>query len=86
MSESKLLIADGATVLWAIFGVLLFELTSLVSAFELAVSGPIFDLTRVTRRKPTASALSFTHKFTESQTDVSDAVEPNLFSEDRGEE
>ncbi|WP_435099282.1 hypothetical protein [Halorubrum sp. N11] len=45
MSESKLLIAAGATVLWAIFGVLLFELTSLVSAFELAVSGPIFDLT-----------------------------------------
>jgi predicted metal-binding membrane protein len=57
MSESKLLIAAGATVLWAIFGVLLFELTSLVSAFELAVSGPIFDLTRVTRRKPTASAV-----------------------------
>ena len=45
MSESKLLIAAGATVLWAIFGVLLFEVTSLVSAFELAVSGPIFDLT-----------------------------------------
>ena len=45
MSESKLLIAAGATVLWAIFGVLLSEITSLVSAFELAVSGPIFDLT-----------------------------------------
>jgi uncharacterized membrane protein len=45
MSESKLLIAAGATVLWAIFGVLLFEVTSLVSAFELAVSGPILDLT-----------------------------------------
>ena len=45
MSESILLIAAGATVLWAIFGVLLFEVTSLVSAFELAVSGPIFDLT-----------------------------------------
>ena len=45
MSESKLLIAAGATVLWATFGVLLLELTSLVSAFELAVSGPIFDLT-----------------------------------------
>ena len=45
MSESKLLIAAGATVLWAIFGVLLFEVASLVSAFELAVSGPIFDLT-----------------------------------------
>ncbi|MDB2293816.1 hypothetical protein PM085_16315 [Halorubrum ezzemoulense] len=45
MSESKLLIAAGATVLWAIFGVLLLELTSLVSAFELAVSGPIFDHT-----------------------------------------
>ncbi|ELZ56272.1 MULTISPECIES: hypothetical protein [Halorubrum] len=45
MSESKLLIAAGATVLWAIFGVLFFEVTSLVSAFELAVSGPIFDLT-----------------------------------------
>ena len=45
MSENKLLIAADATVLWAIFGVLLLELTSLVSAFELAVSGPIFDLT-----------------------------------------
>jgi len=45
MSGSKLLSAAGATVLWAIFGVLLFEVTSLVSAFELAVSGPIFDLT-----------------------------------------
>mgnify|MGYP007099776427 FL=1 len=45
MSESKLLIAAGATVLWAIFGVLLFEVASLVSAFELAVSGPILDLT-----------------------------------------
>jgi len=45
MSENKLLIAAGATVLWAIFGVLLFEVASLVSAFELAVSGPIFDLT-----------------------------------------
>ncbi|MDL0145523.1 hypothetical protein [Halobacterium salinarum] len=45
MSESKLLIAAGATVLWAIFGMLLFEVTSMVSAFELAVSGPIFDLT-----------------------------------------
>ncbi|MGQ3330626.1 hypothetical protein [Halorubrum sp. FL23] len=45
MGESKLLIAAGATVLWAIFGVLLFEVTSWVSAFELAVSGPIFDLT-----------------------------------------
>ncbi|ELZ32347.1 hypothetical protein [Halorubrum tebenquichense] len=45
MSESKLLIAAGANVLWAIFGVLLFEVTSWVSAFELAVSGPIFDLT-----------------------------------------
>ena len=30
--------------------------------------------------------LSLTHKFTKSQTDVSDAVEPNLQSEDRGEE
>ncbi|TKX43473.1 hypothetical protein EXE41_15455 [Halorubrum sp. SD690R] len=39
-----------------------------------------------TRRKPATLGLSFTHKFTESQTDVSDAVEPNLFSEDRGEE
>ena len=38
------------------------------------------------RRKPTTEVLSFTHKFTKSQTDVSDAVEPNLFSEDRGEE
>ena len=27
---------------------------------------------------PTAKALSLTHKFTESQTDVSDAVEPDL--------
>lgn len=45
MSESKLLIAADATVLWAIFGVLLFEVTSLVSAFKLAVSSPIFDLT-----------------------------------------
>ena len=39
-----------------------------------------------TRRKPTALALSLTHKLTESQTDVSDAVEANLQSEDRGEE
>lgn len=45
MSKSKLLIAAGATVLWVIFGVFLFEVTSLASGFELAVSGPIFDLT-----------------------------------------
>ncbi|WP_424014107.1 hypothetical protein ACOZ35_13805 [Halorubrum xinjiangense] len=44
------------------------------------------DLMADTARKPTRSRLSLTHKFTESQTDVSDAVEPNLFSEDRGEE
>jgi len=38
------------------------------------------------RIHPAPKALSLTHKFTESQTDVSDAVEPNLQSEDRGEE
>jgi hypothetical protein len=37
------------------------------------------------RQLPTPKWLSLTHKFTESQTDVSDAVESNLFSEDRGE-
>ena len=41
---------------------------------------------RSDRRKPTAVVLSLTHKFTKFQTDVSDAVEPNLQSEDRGEE
>lgn len=45
MSENKLLIAAGATVLWVILGVFFFEVTSLASGFELAVSGPIFDLT-----------------------------------------
>lgn len=45
MSGNKLLIAASATVTWVISGVLLFEVASLVSAFELAVSGPIFDLT-----------------------------------------
>jgi len=45
MSGNKLLIAAVATVIWVISGVLLFEVTSLVSAFELAVSGPILDLT-----------------------------------------
>jgi PAS domain-containing protein len=38
------------------------------------------------RRKPTTSVLSFTHTFTESQTDVSDAFEPDLYSDDRGED
>ena len=33
----------------------------------------------------TAEALSFTHKFTETQTDVSDAVDPDLYSRDRDE-
>ncbi|EMA69570.1 hypothetical protein EXE43_18925 [Halorubrum sp. SS5] len=45
MSGNKLLIAAGATVIWVISGVLLFEVASLASAFELAVSGPILDLT-----------------------------------------
>lgn len=45
MSENKLLIAAGATVLWVILGVFFFEVTSLASDLELAVSGPIFDLT-----------------------------------------
>lgn len=45
MSGNKLLIAAVTTVIWVISGVLLFEVTSLVSAFELAVSGPILDLT-----------------------------------------
>jgi hypothetical protein len=45
MSGNKLLIAASATVIWVISGVLLFEVASLASAFELAVSGPILDLT-----------------------------------------
>ena len=45
MSGNKLLIADVATVIWVISGVLLFVVASLASAFELAVSGPILDLT-----------------------------------------
>ncbi|MDB2275790.1 hypothetical protein PM022_14825 [Halorubrum ezzemoulense] len=45
MSGNKLLIAAVATVIWVISGLLLFEVTSLVSAFELPVSGPILDLT-----------------------------------------
>lgn len=44
MSENRLLAAAGATVLWALFGVLLFEVTSWASAFELAVTGPFLDL------------------------------------------
>jgi len=45
MSGNKLLIAASATVIWVISGVLLLEVASLASAFELAVSGPILDLT-----------------------------------------
>ena len=45
MSGNKLLIAASATVIWVISGVLLFEVASLASAFELEVSGPILDLT-----------------------------------------
>lgn len=45
MSENKLLLAAGATLLWIIIGVVLFEVTSWTSAFELATSGPVFDLT-----------------------------------------
>jgi hypothetical protein len=33
---------------------------------------------RVSRRTPTAFALSLTQKFTESQTDDSDAIDPDL--------
>jgi len=43
-------------------------------------------VTAITARKPTPSGLSLTHKFTKFQTDVSDAVDPNLYSEDRCEE
>jgi len=35
---------------------------------------------------PTTNVLFLTHKFTKFQTEVSDAVDPNLYSEDRGEE
>lgn len=45
MSENKLLLAAGATALWVIIGVVLFEVASWASAFELTTSGPIFDLT-----------------------------------------
>ncbi|MEZ3165010.1 hypothetical protein ABNG03_10790 [Halorubrum sp. RMP-47] len=45
MSGNRLLAAAGTTVLWVLSGVLLFEVTSWASAFELAVFGPFFDLT-----------------------------------------
>jgi hypothetical protein len=47
MSGNRLLVAAGATVLWVLFGVLLLGVTSWASAFELAVSGPFFDLSSV---------------------------------------
>jgi len=44
MSEERLLAAAAATVGWIIVGLVLFGTTTLASTFELAVSGPFFDL------------------------------------------
>ncbi|WP_167320532.1 hypothetical protein [Halorubrum distributum] len=44
MSEERLLAAAAATVWWVIIGAVLFGTTTLASSFELAVSGPFFDL------------------------------------------
>jgi len=44
MSGTKLLAAAGVTVLWLIFGVLLFGMGAVASSYGLAVSGPFLNL------------------------------------------
>jgi hypothetical protein len=44
MSGTKLLAAAGATVLWLLFGVLLFGMGAVASTYGLAVSGPFLNL------------------------------------------